>query len=75
MSKGHGIRSLWELQLCNSLRYKIYLSDSLTGKNEMSVAFCNLDFSMDSARHDSRNRGFLFEQGVVGDLASRNAVE
>ena len=49
------------VQLCNSLRYKIYLSDSLTGKiRKCSVAFCDLDFSMDSARHD-RNTGFLFE--------------
>lgn len=63
------------VQLCNSLRYKIYLSDSLTGKNrKCSVAFCDLDFSMDSARHD-RNTGFLFEQGVIGILGSEKCCK
>lgn len=50
------------VQLCNSLRYKIYLSDSLTGKQGYQLfwtlsfwgcfaAFCNLAYSLDSSRH------------------------
>ena len=31
MLKGHGIKKFVRVQLCNSLRYKIYLSNSLTG--------------------------------------------
>ena len=62
------------VQLCNSLRYKIYLSDSLTGKRRTPCSIPPLRAFPRTPPDTAEVRGFFLSKVLVESWDQRNAV-